>query len=143
MKVMGLAVAQEDGCCKIAITLIDPNGGRVAMAESPICDRIAFASWTRETGLQICPPEKRAAKLVHGVSVGHFSSPVCGQDLRNCGHFAWFFGKWCQVSLHFRLRGGGRGIRTPGTVSRTAVFKMYLYSSPSLVSIIYMRDRAV
>ena len=26
-------------------------------------------------------------------------------------------------SLQFRLRGGGRGIRTPGTVSRTSVFK--------------------
>src|SRR5258708_2069843 len=28
-----------------------------------------------------------------------------------------------KVSPRSRLRGGGRGIRTPGTVSRTAVFK--------------------
>src|SRR5258708_35442079 len=28
-----------------------------------------------------------------------------------------------KVSLRSRLHGGGRGIRTPGTVSRTAVFK--------------------
>jgi hypothetical protein len=28
-----------------------------------------------------------------------------------------------RISLRFRLRGGGRGIRTPGTVSRTSVFK--------------------
>src|SRR5437867_12095390 len=27
------------------------------------------------------------------------------------------------ISLQSRLRGGGRGIRTPGTVSRTVVFK--------------------
>jgi hypothetical protein len=37
--------------------------------------------------------------------------------------FAYFEENKGRNSLQSRLRGGGRGIRTPGTVSRTSVFK--------------------
>src|SRR5277367_2895771 len=39
------------------------------------------------------------------------------------GMFRVFLVTGRRISLQSRLRGGGRGIRTPGTVSRTAVFK--------------------
>jgi hypothetical protein len=43
------------------------------------------------------------------------------RELQAC--FADFEGRRGAISLQLRLRGGGRGIRTPGTVSRTSVFK--------------------
>jgi hypothetical protein len=43
------------------------------------------------------------------------------QMSRKAGLFRVFSGQCTKISLQLRLRGGGRGIRTPGTVSRTAV----------------------
>src|ERR1035441_9320790 len=50
-------------------------------------------------------------------------SPVSARNTPNCGHFWRFSEESRRVSLHLRLAGGGRGIRTPGTLSSTAVFK--------------------
>src|SRR5271169_4575914 len=50
-------------------------------------------------------------------------SPVSAQNTRNCGDFRRFSEERYRVSLQVRLAGGGRGIRTPGTLSSTAVFK--------------------
>ena len=68
-----------------------------------------------ETGLPMGPSEKRATKLAWGVKYDAFYSPVCRQDLRNCGHFERFFGDCSEVSLQSRLRGGAEWIRTLGT----------------------------
>src|ERR1019366_9337111 len=42
---------------------------------------------------------------------------------RKVGLFRLFQEKRSRVSLQWKLRGGGRGNRTPGSVSRSAVFK--------------------
>src|ERR1017187_4228410 len=65
-----------------------------------------------ETGLRMCPPEKSQ-----------------DSDLIRCRAVR---------SLQVRMRGGGRGIRTPGTLSGTAVFKTACFNHshipPGLVS---------
>jgi len=68
-----------------------------------------------ETGLRVCPAEKKAAKPPCAVRWDTFSGPVQKQKLRNCGDFQRFSGECSRVSLQLRLRGGGRGIRTLGT----------------------------
>jgi hypothetical protein len=40
-----------------------------------------------ETGLRICPSEKKAATLAHRQKVGHFSGPVSSRESLNCGVF--------------------------------------------------------
>jgi hypothetical protein len=35
----------------------------IAFAEPSVCDRIPFAECIIETGLRVCPPEKKAVKL--------------------------------------------------------------------------------
>jgi hypothetical protein len=55
--------------------------------------------------------------------------------------FAYFAAKGGAVSLQFRLAGGEGGIRTPGTVSRTPVFKTGAFNhsatSPELPQFYY------
>jgi hypothetical protein len=77
-----------------------------------------------ETGLQTCPPEKnRQIGAIRSRSVRSLQSALRPKycEIRAC--FAYFGAKGGAVSLQSRLAGGGRGIRTPGTVSGTAVFK--------------------
>src|SRR5580700_4256336 len=50
-------------------------------------------------------------------------SPVFVRNTENCGHFRRYSEQRCRVSLHLRLDGGGRGIRTPDTLSGITVFK--------------------
>ena len=76
-----------------------------------------------ETGLRVCPAEKNTAKLGCGVKQDTFSGPVSGRQSQNCAHFQRFLGEGSRVSLQSRLHGGGRRIRTPGTVSVQPVFK--------------------
>jgi hypothetical protein len=49
--------------------------------------------------------------------------PVCLGVIAKYGHFLRLSQKKGAFSLQSRLHGGGRGIRTPGTVSGTVVFK--------------------
>ena len=48
------------------------------------------------------------------------SSPLCQGISQNTGMFRVFRGKGSGISLQSRLRGGGRGIRTLGTVWKRA-----------------------
>jgi hypothetical protein len=50
-------------------------------------------------------------------------SPKLQMHMNCTALFRWFSRQCGRDSLHPRLRGGGRGIRTPGTLSGTAVFK--------------------
>ena len=68
-----------------------------------------------ETGLLMCPSEKKAPNIASGVQRDTFSSPVFQQNVRNCGHFARFSEECWRFSLHHRLRGGASGIRTLST----------------------------
>jgi hypothetical protein len=43
-----------------------------------------------ETGLLMCPSEKKADNIASGVQRGTFSSPVFQQNVPNCGHFSRF-----------------------------------------------------
>jgi hypothetical protein len=43
-----------------------------------------------ETGLPMCPSEKKAPNIASGVQRDTFSSPVFQQNVPNCGHFAPF-----------------------------------------------------
>src|SRR2546423_15282300 len=49
--------------------------------------------------------------------------PICSGIIAKHGQLCVFRRQKSRLSLLLRLRGGGRGIRTPGTVSRTVVFK--------------------
>jgi hypothetical protein len=68
-----------------------------------------------ETGLLICPLEKKARNLACGVKSVTFSGPLRRQLSRNSGVFPRFLEQSWQISLRFRLRGGEGGIRTFGT----------------------------
>jgi hypothetical protein len=72
-----------------------------------------------ETGLLICPSEKKARNLACEVKSAIFSGPPRSQSSQNCGVFRRFSGQFRRTSQHFRLRGGEQDIRTLGTVSRT------------------------
>ena len=77
-----------------------------------------------ETGLRMCHPEKgRQIDAIRPRVVRSLQSALRTKyhEIRAC--FAYFAEKGGAVSLQFRLAGGGRGIRTPGTLSGTAVFK--------------------
>jgi hypothetical protein len=65
-----------------------------------------------ETGLPTGPSEKRGTKLACRVKLDSFSSPVCEQNLQNCGDFSRFPEDYSLVSLRSRLRGGESAIRT-------------------------------
>jgi len=43
-----------------------------------------------ETGLRLCPAEKKARNLACRIRLDTFSGAVCRQDLRNCGDFQRF-----------------------------------------------------
>jgi hypothetical protein len=73
-----------------------------------------------ETGLLGCPPEKKAAKRAGSNEQDTLSGPVCEQELRNRAHFLQFPEQSRRISLHFRLCGGARGIRTLSTFSSNA-----------------------
>jgi hypothetical protein len=63
----------------------------------------------------MCPSEKKAPKLAWGATRDTFSSPVCEEDSRNCGHFSLCSEEYSRISLHLRLYGGAERIRTLGT----------------------------
>src|SRR5882672_3907689 len=69
-----------------------------------------------ETGLRICLPEKSPDVSALDAEQSVLSSPICLGIIANTGMFRVFRRKNRRYSLLFRLRGGGRGIRTPGTV---------------------------
>jgi hypothetical protein len=91
---------------------------QLAEVESPPCDRIVFALCVRETGLRTCLPEKSGRR--HPLPQSSPFSPVrfITQESRNTGMFAHFGAMSGGSSLQFRLRGGARGIRTFGPLSR-------------------------
>src|ERR1700686_4619677 len=77
-----------------------------------------------ETGLRLCPPEKgRQIGAIRSRALRSLQSTLRTQyyEIRSC--FAYFAAKGGAVSLQFRLAGGGRGIRCPGALSGTSVFK--------------------
>jgi len=65
-----------------------------------------------ETGLLVCPPERRVGKLARGDSTGHFSGAVSNQNVRICADFSQFWRECGRLSLQPRLYGGEIGIRT-------------------------------
>ena len=73
-------------------------------------------------------PESMAPRLEQSA----FSSPVCRGVVRNSGVFRLFRYWYGRISLPFRLCGGGRGIRTPGTLSGTAVFKTVAFNHSAI-----------
>src|SRR5712691_7193839 len=84
--------------------------------------------------MPIGPAEKSSEKgqrhqLRRPFSPVRFRSKNC----RICRKFLGFPPHGGTPSLLLRLYGGGRGIRTPGTLSGTAVFKMYPSPPPSFV----------
>jgi hypothetical protein len=105
------------GCASSAdkVKSLSPHHRFVIALRSP--------SEVAETGLRVGPSERKARKLACGIESDTFSGPVCEQQLRNCGDFLRFSGQGSRISLQSRLCGGGRGIRTPGTLSGTSVFK--------------------
>jgi hypothetical protein len=77
-----------------------------------------------ETGLPMCPPEKsRDTGAAYCPAVRSPQSISASDNPEKWALFAHFGGSAGGTSGQFRLAGGGRGIRTPGTVSRTSVFK--------------------
>jgi hypothetical protein len=77
-----------------------------------------------ERGLSEAHPEKKpklnvsAAILVHSLQ-----SALDANSWKKWASFAYFRKKKGRFSPQSRLHGGGRGIRTPGTLSGTVVFK--------------------
>jgi hypothetical protein len=65
-----------------------------------------------ETGLRVCPSEKKAAKLGYNFQRDTFSGPVSGRVPQNCGGFSQFCRECSRVSLQPRLCGGEIEIRT-------------------------------
>src|SRR5207302_1997506 len=78
--------------------------------------RIPFALLLFETGLGLCPPEKKDKSRAAPCSGYHFSGPVSPYDSQNWGHFLGFSKQYCGGSLQSRLVGGAGGIRTLGPV---------------------------
>jgi hypothetical protein len=94
---------------------LSPHHRFMNALHTPVC----FA----ETGLLPCPAEKKAAKLADTLNHHTFSGPVSKEESPNSADFSLFPEQSRRISLHCRLYGGEGGIRTPGTVSRTPVFK--------------------
>jgi hypothetical protein len=65
-----------------------------------------------ETGLHVCPPEKKATKPASRNQPDTFSGPVWAQESLNCGIFERFSEEYSQVSLQPRLYGGGCSLLT-------------------------------
>jgi hypothetical protein len=76
-----------------------------------------------ETGRPVSPPEKREGNSGFIGPAGHYFRSASMPNREKCGQFREFRQNLRANSLAVGLCGGGRGIRTPGTVSRTAVFK--------------------
>ena len=95
----------------------DADKSQPAMAESPACDRLNSPSALLETGLRMRPPEKsRDIDRLRCRAALSLQSGLSGKnrEIRAC--FA-YFGVWDGgFYVQFRLRGGGREIRTLGTV---------------------------
>src|SRR5450755_4742224 len=72
-----------------------------------------------ESGLLGCLPEKKVRKPACRIGQDTFSGPLCVKDSRNYGQFERFHKNCGLFSLHVRLYGGARGIRTLGPVSGT------------------------
>jgi hypothetical protein len=68
----------------IEIKLLSPNHRFVIVFRSP--DGVV------ETGLRVCPPEKKAIERGWGVRQDTFSGPVLERELRNRGDFQQFSG---------------------------------------------------
>ena len=68
-----------------------------------------------ETGLFMCPPEKKSSKARLVEPPGHFLRFGLMAGIANCGVFQRFSEEYSLVSLHLRLSGGEGGIRTPDT----------------------------
>ena len=79
--------------------------------------------WLR-VGLLITAPEKKGrSTVVAHVVVRSLQSDSSNNNHEKRAEFVHSARIQGGNSLHSRLHGGGRGIRTPGTVSRTSVFK--------------------
>ena len=89
-------------------------GSQVALALLWICDRFPFAYSDPETGPPNCRPEKDPRNSVIELCTSHSSVRFGAENSQNGGHFRHFLGKTPNGSQLFRLRGGGRGIRTLG-----------------------------
>jgi hypothetical protein len=105
---LGSVEWRRSGCMVHKVKSLLPHYGFVIALHSP--DGVV------ETGLVWCPPEKNAAKLTRSIQDCTFSGPVLGQEKTNCAYFSRFSEKFTRNSLHFRLCGGARGIRTLGPV---------------------------
>jgi len=82
---------------------------------SSVYERIAFACLLRGNRTAP-PPEKKAAKLAYTFNHHTFSGPVSKEESPNNADFSQFPEQSRRISLHCRLYGGERGIRTLGTV---------------------------
>ena len=72
----------------------------------------------------MCPAEKSREVTPLSTEQSVLSSPVCLRNYREkWASFAYFGGKNAGISLQLGLAGGEGGIRTPGTLSGTPVFK--------------------
>ncbi len=95
----------------------DAEQSQVAMGERPFYDRIAFALWRPGTALRLYRPEK--SRDLHALYYQVVRSLQCGLSRKNReirASFAYLRVRIGVLSLQLRLRGGARGIRTPGTV---------------------------
>ena len=88
------------------------------------CDRRRFASGlvasrTTHGGFR----EKGRTEPAVSPAVHSLQSRLASKNREKWAEFAHLVESKGRNSLQLRLSGGGRGIRTPGTVSRTVVFK--------------------
>ena len=74
---------------------------------------------SRQSDLEKNHPQSEGRSGTVTLSGPHY----CGNSARDSGLFRVFQQPSRLSSLELRLNGGGRGIRTPGTLSSTAVFK--------------------
>jgi hypothetical protein len=107
---------------------------RLDGCQTPSIRPIGFLEPDCRSGLR----RKVAKKAVSPTPQAILSGSVQRQELQNCGRFLGFPPHGMTPSLLLRLYGGGRGIRTPGTLSRTAVFKMYPSPPPHSYSTSYV-----
>ena len=100
------------------------EGSQVGFVRRSISDRQVFAKRSRRRRTAIAAAEKKA-RLVRATAtaVRSLQSGLTSRNREKWAKFASLAETKAGFSLQFRLHGGGRGIRTPGTVARTAVFK--------------------
>jgi hypothetical protein len=81
-------------------------------------------SGSLQTGLLMAAIEKNVILTpTVAEAIRSLQSDFGSRNRKQWAEFASLAGNISRNSLQRRLRGGGRGIRTPGTVSRTSVFK--------------------